>query len=406
MLTLQHVQRVDGTYQDVTIPSADTHLIDARGLTLFPGLIDPHVHFRIPGQAHKEDWSHAALASLRGGYTTVFDMPNNVPACVSLQRLRAKQSEIDAQLAHADIALRYHLYLGADKQHFHEIVACKQDIIGIKVFMGSTTGDLLMDDDSSLHAIFALAAAHDLLVAVHAEDECLIQTRQQTYAGQADFALHSTIRSPQVAAAAVAQAIDLVRLYGTRLYVLHVSTQEEITLIAAAKQQGLPVFAETTPHHLFLHLDAYAHLGALAQVNPPLRDASQQAFLLRAIHDGIIDTVGSDHAPHTLLEKQQPYGKAPSGMPGIETNLPLLLNAHHQGLLSLAEIVRLTHTRPREIFGLAEQAQDAVLVDLQQQRTVSNAHLATKCGWSAFAGQTLTGWPVCTILNGRLYDFR
>ena len=406
MITLKNVQDLKGNCADVTILSDDTQSIDATGLTLLPGLIDPHVHFRVPGQDYKEDWIHAALAALRGGYTTVFDMPNNEPACVSVERLHDKQALIREQLQAADIDLRYHLYLGADKNHFDQVVNCKDQVIGIKVFMGSSTGELLMDDDSSLHAIFSLAAAHDLLVAVHAEDECMIQARQPLFAGETDFITHSKIRTPEVACAAIATALQLVRLYGTRLYILHVSTEEELALIAAAKQEGLPVFAETTPHHLFLNTEAYTELGAKAQVNPPLREPHHQAALLQAIRDGVIDTIGSDHAPHTKVEKAQAYGQAPSGMPGIETNLPLQLHAYHAGLLRLEDIVRLGYDNPRKMFQLPVHENDAVLVDLQQQKTVVGELLASKCGWSPFAGRQLTGWPVCTILRGKLYDFR
>ena len=406
MIKLNQVTTLAGHSQDVDIPSTETQQIDAQGLTLLPGLIDPHVHFRIPGQGHKEDWEHAARAAIRGGFTTVFDMPNNLPACVSKERLDEKKQLIEMQLEAANIPLRYGLYFGADKKHFDQINVAKTDVIGIKVFMGSSTGDLMMDDDSSLHAIFSLAAAHDLLVAVHAENECMIAGRSEQFAGATDFITHSKIRSPEVALAAVEQAIALSALYGTRLYILHVSTQLEIEAIAKAKDAGLPVYAETTPHHLFLNTHAYATLQGRAQVNPPLRDPSQQAFLLEAIAHGIIDTIGSDHAPHTLAEKSQAYGDAPSGMPGIETNLPLLLTACKQQNLTLEQVVRLTHTRPREIFGLPENIDDAVLVDLNLTRVVDESQLATKCAWSAFAGQRLTGWPVLTILKGRVFDFR
>ena len=406
MILIKQVYDLQGEQVDVSIASSDEQVIDGKGLTLLPGLIDPHVHFRVPGQDYKEDWTHAARAAIRGGFTTVFDMPNNEPACISHERLIAKKALIEEQLQAADVPLRYQLYIGADKLHFDEIHKVKNDVIGIKVFMGSSTGELLMDDDSSLHAIFALAAAHDLLVAVHAEDECMIHERSQLFACEDSFATHSKIRTPEVALAAVELAISLSRMYGTRLYILHVSTQQEITAIARAKARGVPVFAETTPHHLFLNTEAYANLQGKAQVNPPLRDPLHQPVLLQAIRDGIIDTIGSDHAPHTLVEKQQAYGKAPSGMPGIETNLPLLLTACQRGDLQLSDVVRLTHDRPREIFGLPQRNDDAVLVDLNLTREICESELATKCKWSAFADQALTGWPVYTIVRGRVFDLR
>ncbi len=402
MIRIHNARDIHNQLVSLSIKSLQDHAIDATGLTVLPGLIDPHVHFRVPGHEHKENWVSAAQAAVAGGYTTVFDMPNNNPACVTLERLRAKKALIDVQLKQSGIPLRYELYLGADRKHFEQIHQAQQDIIGVKVFMGASTGDLLMDDESSLHGVFAICAKLGLMVAVHAEDECEIQMRKARFVGRADFAVHSEIRSPEVAEKAVKLAVSLSRLYGTKLYILHVSTQQEIALIAAAKAEGLSVYAEVCPHHLFLNTDAYAELGAKAQMNPPLRSAEHQVALWQAIHGGVIDTIGSDHAPHTLPEKAQPYGKAPSGVPGIETSLALLLNAHHQGLISLAEIVRLTHDRPRQMFGLPAN-EDVVLVDLTLSKTVQDTLVKTKCGWSPFSGKTLTGWPVYTVVQGYLY---
>lgn len=403
MIKLCNVCTIKGEVRDITINSAQELTIDATGLTLFPGLIDPHVHFRTPGQEYKEDWRTAALAAVCGGYTTVFDMPNNVPACVTYERLLDKKQLIERQLAEVKIPLHYQLYFGADKNHFHEIPAIKHDVVGIKVFMGSSTGDLLMDDDSSLHAIFALACAHDLLIATHAEDECLIQSRRQQFSTERDPAIHSVIRSPEVAAVAVEKALALAKLYKTRLYILHVSTQQELALIAQAKRDGVHVYAEVCPHHLFLNTAAYAHLGTRAQMNPPLRDRIHQECLFAAIHEGVIDMVGSDHAPHTAAEKDQPYRQAPSGVAGIETTFPLLLNAYNEGLLSLAEIVSLTSERAKTIFtGIHHD--DWVLADLNRVKKVDNAKLKTKCAWSPYHGMTLTGWPRYTILHGQVFD--
>jgi dihydroorotase len=208
-----------------------------------------------------------------------------------------------------------------------------------------------------------------------------------------------------VAVRAVEKAIALTKIYGTRLYILHTSTAAEIELIRAAKQAGLPVYAETTPHHLFLDTDSYPGLGGKAVVNPPLRLAGDRDALFAAIKAGVIDTIGSDHAPHTVDEKQQPYGSCPSGMPGIETTLPLLLTACHAGLLSLADVIRLTHDNPQKIFNLAPH-EDLVFVDTNTVRAVKDDQLATRCRWSAFAGRELRGWPVYVVLAGKLFDFR
>lgn len=388
---------------DVVVQDGLSLEIEAAHLTLFPALIDPHVHFRVPGQEYKEDWRTGARAALRGGYTTVFDMPNNKPACITRERLHEKKSLIDTQLKEAGLPLHYELFLGADKSHFDEIPRVRDEIIGLKVFMGSSTGDLLMDDDSSLHAAFAIAAHCDLMLGIHAEDECLIQERQKLFAKNSTHAAHSVIRSPEVAAKAIEKVIALVRLYGTRVYILHVSSIPELELIRAAKKEGLPVYAETSPHHLFLNTDAYAHLHGRAQMNPPLREAMHQEALFAAIADGVIDTIGTDHAPHTLCEKDKPYGESPSGVPGIETNLPLLLNSYHQGRLTLQTIARLTSVRIKEIFHY-KGFDDLILIDLNKQKKVIERELKTKCGWSPFAGYDLKGWPVYSILNNAVIN--
>jgi len=378
-------------------------LVEPRDdLIILPAGIDPHVHFRTPGMEYKEDWRTAAKATIAGGYTTVFDMPNTLPPTNTLDRLIDKKKIIDAQLAEVGIPLHYDLFFGADKHHLDQIPLIKDDVIGIKVFMGCSTGNLVIDDDESLHAIFEIAAKHQLLVAVHAEDEHILNANKKAALGPLNYADHSKIRSIEAAQVAVEKAISLTRLYGTRLYILHVSTAEEIQLIKQAKTENLPVFAETTPHHLFLNDQCYASLQGRAVVNPPLRPAHHTEILFEAINQGIIDTIGSDHAPHTLAEKGQAYGQCPSGMPGIETTFPLLFTALHQKLLTLAQIVSLTSHRAREIFSLPPN-QDYVGIYLKKVKIVEKKFLRTKCAWSAFEGQKLTGWPGFTLLNNQLY---
>jgi len=259
-----------------------------------------------------------------------------------------------------------------------------------------------MDDASSLHALFSLAAAHDLLLAVHAEDEALIHERSRQLKGDHPR-MHSIIRNEEVALRATELALELARLYGTRLYLLHISTKAEVEAIRRAKEEGVMVFAETTPHHLFLTTQDYETLGTKVQMNPPIRSLENSEALWRAIVEGVIDTIGSDHAPHTLQEKSLSYGKAPSGIPGVETTLPLLLDACHHGRLSLQKIIPLMHTRILEIFRL-KAAEDYVLIDRNKVKRVEEEHLKTKCGWSPYAGRTLTGWPVYTILQGHVYE--
>lgn len=401
MIHLKSVQTTDGAIVDMSLPSSIEQSIDARGLTLLPALIDPHVHFRTPGLEHKENWISAARAAVHGGITTVFDMPNTIPPTITLERLREKKEIIDIQLKKAGIPLHYGLYLGADKNHFDEIHRCKELIVGIKLFMGSSTGDLLMDDASSLHAIFSLAASHDLLLAIHAEDESLIEERKKLVEANHPRA-HSIIRNEEVALRATETAIELSRIYKTRIYLLHIGTKNEIEAIRKAKEAGLSVYAETTPHHLFLTTDAYEILGTKVQMNPPIRTQEHVNALWQAINEGVIDTIGSDHAPHTLEEKAKPYGTAPSGIPGVETSLPLLLNACNQGKLSLSTLVRLMRDHIVRIFRLIPN-EDYLLVDMRKTKTIDAKYLKTKCGWSPYAGWNLQGWPVFTILNGQIY---
>jgi len=402
MIQIENVMDLSGKVTSHAIKSSFSQKIDGEGLTLLPALIDCHVHVRVPGQEYKEDWKSAAKAAIQGGYTTLFDMPNTLPSTVSFERLKMKKTLIEQQLLEANIPLRYQLYLGADKHHFDEIEKVKKEVIGIKVFMGSSTGDLLIDDENSLHTLFSLASEHDLTLAVHAEDEKLLQERIRLFNHEQDPRIHSTIRNPTVAARAVNRAIELAKRYRTRLYLVHISSYEELQLVRQAKKEGIEVYAEATPPHLFMTDDAYSLLGTKAVINPPLRSEQDRLALWDAIHDGTIDTIASDHAPHTLEEKSQPYGKAPAGVPGIETTLPLLLNAYSQGLLSLQKIVELTRTNIEKIFRLFPN-EDVILVDLQKEKILSEKTLNTKCGWSPFQGITLKGWPIYTICQGKVY---
>lgn len=400
MIVLQNVSTIAGDSKNLEILSDKEQVIDCTGLTLLPAVIDPHVHFRTPGLSYKEDWQTGAMSAIKGGCTTVFDMPNTLPPTITQKTLQEKFSIIDAQLKAAKIPLQYRLFFGADKNHLAEIKQVKDTIIGIKIFMGCSTGNLVMDDDESLQAVFEIAAKENILVAVHAEDEQLIKQQKEKFKTAKDYAAHSLIRNEEVALKAVEKAISLVKKFGTRLYLLHVSTRGEIELIRQAKNAQLPVYAETTPHHLFFDDSCYQTLGGKAVVNPPLRERSHLAALFAAIADHTIDTIGSDHAPHLLSEKNLSYPDCPSGMPGIEFMLPLLLNAHSQKKLSLTDIISLTSSRARKIFSLPAST-DVVLVDLQKIKTIQTTK--SKCGWTPYAGLRLTGWPVYTIASGMVF---
>ena len=403
MIQIKKVQTTNGHRIDCFFQSAQEQVIDAHNLMLFPALIDPHVHFRTPGAEHKESWVSASRAAIAGGVTTVFDMPNNTPGCCTKQAFTAKDTLIRKQLAEAKIPLRAHFYFGVDQNHLNEIRNLNKQIVGLKIYMGSSTGDLRMHDLKALRDVFRIAREQDLLVAVHAEDEEMMVHLRKKYSDRRDAAVHSLIRNPDVAKRAVEQALTLAEEAKTRLYIAHVSTQGELDLIRSAKKKGLPVYAEATPHHLFLDDTAYEQLGTRALVNPPLRSKSDVDTLWEAIHDETIDTIGTDHAPHTLEEKMQPYGAAPSGLPSIEFYFALLLNAHAEGKLSLEQIVSLTHTRPQEIFDLPLN-DDVVLVDLECKKTIKPAMIRSRAGWSPYLGRTLKGWPRYTLCDKTLFD--
>lgn len=402
MITIKNAKTIDGETVNHVVPSSEQTTIDAQGLTLLPALIDPHVHFRVPGAEHKENWSTGARAAIFGGISTVFDMPNNNPSIKTRAQLREKKRQIDEQLRAAEIPLNYHLYLGADKEHLDEIELSKDEIIGVKVFMGSSTGSLLMDDDESLRRVFELAARHDLLVAVHAEDECIIQENQKKFSHIHTPQVHSQIRDCRSALVATQKAIQLSERYGTRLYILHMSTAQETRAVRDAKARGLPVFAECTPHHLFLNTAAYDEWGVKVQVNPPLRESEDQQELWRGLNDGTIDSIGTDHAPHTLDDKNLPYGSAPSGIPSLEFLLPLLLTAYHQGRITLERIVETTRLNIEKNYRLPPGS-DIVLVDLDGKYKLPDGVLKTKCAWSPYAEMELQGRPIYTIVNGKVF---
>jgi len=392
MIKLTNVLNINGERTDYKFVDKSNVTIDGHKLVVLPGLIDPHVHFRVPGLEHKEDWIHGAKAAFKGGYTTVFDMPNTKPATTTRERLLDKIALIDEQIKQSGYDLQYKLFFGADRKNFQEIVKVRDDIVGIKVFMGSSTGDLLMDDESSLHAIYALAKAFDLPIALHAEDELIIQKNIEKYSAQTDFKYHSIIRSKDAAIKAVSLVIDLVKIYGVTSYLLHLSTQEELNLVRQAKLNGLPIYAETCPHYLFLDDSMYTRLSGKVKMNPPLRNKVEQEYLWQALIDGTIDTIGSDHAPHTLTEKDQPLCRCPSGMPGIETTLPLMLTAYKQGRISLTRLQELLCRNPQQIFKLKPNA-DLVFANIEDYKELKDLDLCTKVKWSPFSGMSLTGYP-------------
>jgi dihydroorotase len=372
--------------------------IDATGLTLLPGVIDPQVHFREPGLEHKEDLFTASCACAKGGVTSFLEMPNTRPLTIN-------QAALDDKLARSSqkCLVNYGFFIGATADNLSELLAA-HPTPGIKIFMGSMHGQLLIDQPTVLENIFAHG---DRLIAVHAEDQNRINHRRQEFALIDDPQVHSQIQDNQVALLATKQALKLAHKYRRRLHILHLSTAEEAELLRQEKSSWIT--AEVTPQHLLLNTSAYAQIGTLAQMNPPLRSPHDNEVLWQALHDGVIDFIATDHAPHTLAEKALPYPQSPSGMPGVETSLPLMLTAAMSGRCTISQVARwmshgvaLAYGIPAKGVIAAGYDADLVLVDLNTYRPVRKEDLLTKCGWSPFTGWNLTGWPVTTIVGGEI----
>ena len=372
------------------------------GLTELPALIDSHVHFRTPGAQHKEDWIHGARAALHGGVTTVLDMPNNTPPCNTYQALCDKKNIINEQLEKGKIFIRHGLYFGASKNNLDEIRKAHRECVALKVFM-SGCQELSIDSEEILEKIFCEAASLDMVLALHAEDESIVAQQKRKFAGYADPSTHSLIRAREAATSATKRVIGLSRAYNVTLYLCHISSRDEVELVRQAKKEGIKVYAEVSPHHLFFNHEAYERLGTFIQVNPPVRTKDDQDALLDGVNDGTIDTIATDHAPHTYSEKKKKFGEAPSGVPGIEMLLPLLLTAVHDGKMTLDRVIEMTHFAPQKIFKLAPN-DDAVLVDLNYEREVEEDCIVSKCGWTPYLGMRLRGWPEYVILDGNIHS--
>lgn len=390
---------IDGQKIVAIDPAAHTRadeVVSAAGLYLLPGVIDDQVHFREPGLTHKEDLQHASRACAKGGVTTFLEMPNTVPSTTSQQRLNEK-----LELAAQKSLVNYGFYIGATPQNLDELRNA-QRTPGIKIFIGSSTGDLLVDDQQALERIFAETR---LPIAAHCEDEGIVRANQQRFAGQSDVAVHSQIRDHQAAWVATKRAIDLARRHQHRFHVLHVSTGDEVPLLA---DHGGLLTAEVCPHHLLLNVDDYPRLGSLIQMNPSLKTEQDNQQLWQALLDGLIQVIATDHAPHTLEEKQQPYPASPSGLPAVENSLALMLDRVNQGRCNLQQIAHWMSDAPARVWDLVDKGRiqvgydaDLVLVDMQRTEVILNQQQQTKCGWSPWHGQSLQGWPVRTWVMGR-----
>ncbi len=373
--------------------------IDASGLHVLPGAIDTQVHFREPGMTHKEDLATGTAGAVLGGVTTVFEMPNTKPNTVNAAALGEK-----LKLARGRAWCDHAFFVGATPENAEELGALERlpGAAGVKIFMGSSTGTLLVEDDETVLQVLRNGRRR---AAVHAEDEHRMRERLALVRDGADVAMHPVWRDVETALKATQRVVRLARAAGRRVHVLHVTSAEEAAFLAEHKDIAS---MEVTPQHLTLAApECYERLGTLAQMNPPIREARHREALWQAVRQGVVDCIGSDHAPHTREEKAKPYPQSPSGMPGVQTLLPLLLDHMNAGRLTLERVVDLTSAGPARIYGINGKGRIAVgcdadltLVDLKAERTIEAKRMATKCGWTPFDGMKIKGWPVATILRG------
>ncbi len=374
-------------------------VIDATGLTILPGVIDSQVHFREPGLEHKEDLEIGSRAAVMGGVTSVFEMPNTNPTTTDAGALADKIARARHRMF-CDFAF----YVGGTRENIDDIPDLErlEGSAGIKVFVGSSTGNLLLDDDEGLDRLIGRLTRR---AAFHSEDEARLNARKELRVA-GDVSSHPVWRDEEAALMSTGKLVQLAEKHRKRIHVLHISTASEILFLAQHKAWAS---VEVTPHHLTLVApQCYKELGSYAQMNPPVRDDRHRQAIWVGVRSGIVDVLGSDHAPHTREEKDQPYPKSPSGMTGVQTFVPIMLDHVNAGRLSLQQLVDLTSHGPQRLFGVRSKGRIAVgydadltIVDLKKTKTIANNWIESRCGWTPYDGKSVTGWPVGTFVRGR-----
>ena len=377
-------------------------VIEAKGLHVLPGLIDSQVHFREPGFEHKEGLVSGTRCAVLGGVTAVFDMPNTWPPTTGTLEFADKVDR-----AKGRCWSHYAFYVGASPENVAQLSQLESlpGCCGVKIFMGSSTGNLLVKDDETLDRVLSVGRKQ---VAVHSEDESRLEERKGLLHDQrGNPAFHLQWRDEEVALRATQRLLKIARKNHRHVHVLHVTTAQEMELLKSYKDIAS---VEVTPQHLTLSApECYERLGTWAQMNPPIREDFHREGLWRGIANGTVDIIGSDHAPHTKEEKARPYPLSPSGMPGVQTIVPLMLNHVHHGRLSLEKLVELMCVNPVRLFGIKNKGAleegrhaDITMVDLNKESQISSDWLEYKCGWSPFTGEVVRGWPVATLLKGEV----
>ena len=372
--------------------------VDCTGLHILPGIIDTQVHFREPGAIHKEDLESGSLAAVMGGVTAVFEMPNTNPLTVTAEALADKVARATARM-HCDFAF----FVGGTHANAVDVGELERlpGTAGVKIFMGSSTGDLLVGDDAGLRSILENVRRR---VSVHAEDEPRLRERLAERV-HGDPSSHPVWRDVAAALRATTRLLRIARDTGARVHVLHVSTAEEMELLRGEKDLAS---VEVTPQHLTLDATHYHTIGTRLQMNPPVREARHRDRLWQAVADGTADILGSDHAPHTLAEKAKPYPESPSGMPGVQTLVPVMLHHVAAGRLTIERFVDMTSHGPSRLFQISGKGRiaagydaDFTVVDLKRRVVITDTMMKSRSGWTPYDGMTVTGWPVGTVIRGR-----
>ncbi len=402
-------QRIAQIAESISADKAD-RVIDAEGKYLLPGAIDDQVHFREPGLTHKAEIYTEARAAVAGGVTSFMEMPNTVPNALTQQLLQDKYDRA-AQCSLAN----YSFFMGVSNDNVEEVLKTdRRNVCGIKIFMGSSTGNMLVDDERTLTEIFSKA---DMLIATHCEDEETIRKNTEAardkYGDEVPIAMHPIIRSEEACYRSSSFAASLAKKHNTKLHILHISTAKELSLFDnSLRLKDKRITAEACTHHLWFSDEDYASKGTFIKWNPAVKKASDRDAIRQAVNDDIIDVIATDHAPHTLEEKQNSYFKAPSGGPLVQHNLVAMLELYHQGIFTLDKIVEKMAHHPAILFEIEERGfiregyyADLVLVDMNKNWTVEKENILAKCGWSPFEGQSFQSKVHKTWVSGHLaYD--
>lgn len=384
----------DGMIKSIGNNLSGDEVEDIKGKIVLPGLIDVHVHFREPGGTHKEDFLSGSKAAAAGGVTTILDMPNNNPPVVSQEDIENKK-----QLAKKCI-VNYGFYVGATAENINNLNDIK-DAVGIKAYLGSSTGSLLLEKISDF--VDLIENTNKLLV-IHSENEDLIKYFSNKYG---HTKMHHKMRDNLAAAISTSSSVITANYFNKKLHIAHMSTKEEIEFLKKYKTENIT--CEVCPHHLFLNLEFFKDRGNFGKMNPPLRSEEDRKALWEGIKNGVVDIISTDHAPHTIGEKESEFEKSPCGVPGVQTTLPLMLNEVSEGNLKLQDFVRLCCENPAKIFNLKNRGiikegnyADLVVVDMDKVNIIKNEQQFSKCGWTPFNGKEVKGWPIMTLVNGNI----